>query len=306
MVLDYMNTQARTLEYIPCNLCNSNEATSICSYEDDINIVKCDNCGLIYRNPRLSSDINREIESLERYGDYETLEEQISKSREKSFNNVLITLEKRIKNQPKRLLDLGCGQGHFLNRAQGFGWQVQGIEVAKSACEYAKEKFGIEVSNRELEEVHFLADHFDAVTLWNVLDHLLNPLGVLNEIYRILKPGGVLVIRVPNASFHLCLHKLFSFVSSYLERRNLPDPSVIVNYGFTKATIKKVLERARYHNIEICNSPVSYGDPYGLFKTSQKLIAKLKDVVYLTSELVFYISGKRYIIGSSILVYAQK
>jgi SAM-dependent methyltransferase len=98
----------------------------------------------------------------------------------------------------RRVLDVGCGRGVLLQEFRRRGWEVQGTELSESASAYARQTLKIPVKLGSLETIHFPANHFDAITLWHVLEHVENPRALLSEINRILKPGGVLLVSVPN------------------------------------------------------------------------------------------------------------
>ena len=97
-----------------------------------------------------------------------------------------------------RVLDVGCGRGLLLREFRRRGWEVQGTELSEPAASYGREVLGLPVAVGSLETLGFPANHFDAVTLWHVLEHLPDPRVLLAEVERILKPGGVLFIGVPN------------------------------------------------------------------------------------------------------------
>lgn len=97
-----------------------------------------------------------------------------------------------------RLLDVGCSSGAFLASARKLGCRVQGVEPATRAAESACAQ-GLEVFNGTLGEAHFPAASFDAATLFEVIEHLVAPIDLLKEIFRVLRPGGVLLIGTGNA-----------------------------------------------------------------------------------------------------------
>ncbi|MBZ0327491.1 MAG: class I SAM-dependent methyltransferase [Altibacter sp.] len=92
------------------------------------------------------------------------------------------------------LLDIGAGTGDFLKLAQDYSWMVSGVEVNKSARSLSEKK-GI-VLAETLKSVS--GQQFDVVTLWHVLEHLPNLERTLTELEALVKPGGVLIIAVPN------------------------------------------------------------------------------------------------------------
>jgi SAM-dependent methyltransferase len=98
----------------------------------------------------------------------------------------------------RRVLDVGCGRGLLLREFRRHGWEVQGTELSAPAASYGRDVLGLPVAIGSLETLAFPAHHFDAVTVWHVLEHLPDPRVLLAEVDRILKPGGVLFIGVPN------------------------------------------------------------------------------------------------------------
>jgi 2-polyprenyl-3-methyl-5-hydroxy-6-metoxy-1,4-benzoquinol methylase len=96
------------------------------------------------------------------------------------------------------LLDVGCGGGAFLKRLTESGWQAEGIDFDPAAVEHARSK-GLHVRLGSLEEQRYPDNHFDAITMSHVIEHIHEPLRLLQECHRILKPKGYLVIATPNS-----------------------------------------------------------------------------------------------------------
>ena len=199
------------MEYTTCNLCGSANAVPIFSDLPDYLLhrsgvsaafVKCATCGLIYQNPRPTFD-----EMAVHYPpDYESYapEPDPKNSPWLLRQAVEYGIAKRCRfitrhKYSGRVLDIGCSTGIFLQGIRNYGnWEPYGVEINEQAAKYAREK-GLDVRWGTLEQAKFPDEYFDAVTLWDVLEHLHDPAGSLREIHRILKPDGVLVIRVPNA-----------------------------------------------------------------------------------------------------------
>ena len=99
-----------------------------------------------------------------------------------------------------RLIDIGSGLGHFLNMAKNDGWEVSGVEPQQSAANYCFENFGIRPFSGTIESLDLKKKSFDVLTLWDVLEHVYDPLTFLNKCINLLAPGGILVIALPNAS----------------------------------------------------------------------------------------------------------
>jgi SAM-dependent methyltransferase len=96
-----------------------------------------------------------------------------------------------------RLLDVGCANGAFLVRMRGLGWDVSGLEVDPVSAGYARAA-GIPVVEEPLTESTFPPEHFDAITLSHVIEHLHDPMAVLRACAAALRPGGRIWIATPN------------------------------------------------------------------------------------------------------------
>lgn len=198
------------METVVCNLCHQNDARLFYRLPDYLlsrdevvtTLVRCQHCGLVYQNPR--------TEIAEMGAHYPPEYESYNPASDKQNTLWLIKqaieygLEKRsqfvFKHRPAgSLLDIGCATGVFLNKAgERQGWEVQGVEISPHAARIARERYNLKVFTGTLEEAEFPACSFDAVTMWDVFEHLHDPQGSLKEINRVLKPNGVLVLRVPN------------------------------------------------------------------------------------------------------------
>jgi len=165
-------------------------------------LVKCENCGLIFQNPRPTID---EM-SVSYPADYESYISESKLNNNSRLMNKAIEygLNKRSRfvtnhKSSGKLLDVGCATGLFLHSMQHItDWELFGLEINSHAAKIARDQFGLDVFTGTLEEASYPDDYFDAVTLWDVLEHLHNPSSSLSEIHRILKPDGILVFRVPN------------------------------------------------------------------------------------------------------------
>jgi 2-polyprenyl-3-methyl-5-hydroxy-6-metoxy-1,4-benzoquinol methylase len=97
-----------------------------------------------------------------------------------------------------RLLDVGCGSGDGLVFMSRLGWRVEGVEVDPQAVAVARSK-GLIIHSGTLEDQRFPDSQFDAVTMSHVIEHVYDPIALMSECMRILKPNGMLVVITPNA-----------------------------------------------------------------------------------------------------------
>jgi SAM-dependent methyltransferase len=104
----------------------------------------------------------------------------------------------RVISTPGKVLDVGCSTGNFLYLLQKRGWHCYGVEINPQIAEYARQRFGLPIHTGDFASAQFPEGNFDLVTLWDVLEHIYQPVETIRAIRRVLKPGGWLIFRVPN------------------------------------------------------------------------------------------------------------
>lgn len=182
------------------------------------NLKRCQNpeCGLVWLDPMPSEeDIGKA------YAAYYTHQENSANEQgnglmvffrlnlKRSFNLLLrATMLHRERKQRElmyldempagRLLEVGCGDGRLLVQMRARGWEVEGQEVDPKAAAHARSAHGVTVHLGTLENTSFPNDSFDAVIMNHVIEHVHDPVALLAECYRIMKPGGLLVAVTPN------------------------------------------------------------------------------------------------------------
>ncbi len=192
-----------------CLLCNSDKHTVLFQQRDlfhngnDIfSIRECSQCGLVFLSPR--PDMNELMQFYpESYVAYTvpTTEKQLFKKADRSYG-----LRKRLKFVEKfvsggRILDVGCATGAFLQQIQASTnakWELFGVEPNEYAANIARKVSGCNIYVGMLEAAEYPDNFFDVVTMWDVLEHVYNPVTTLIEIVRILKPNGVVIFSIPN------------------------------------------------------------------------------------------------------------
>jgi SAM-dependent methyltransferase len=286
-----------SLVEVSCNICNSKSEEII--FKGGIgNIVRCKKCGLFYRNPRLSDkdEINKYKYKI--YDNSSVLIEDRSKT--EMFVSTLNNLE----HYKGKILDIGCANGYFLTLARDRGWEPHGVEISDFPLRKARESLGGKyVFGVPLKMANFPPNYFDVISMWDVLDHLMDPLGELMEIRRILKKKGLLIIRVRNMTFHMLINKLF--------KKNLfgiiKKPTITHLFGFNNKNIKVMLEKANLSKPRIVNSKLTLGDPYSQIKFLGGCGTNFTKIIYYAfSQLISFISSKSILISPSIIVYAKK
>lgn len=127
------------------------------------------------------------------------IETQLQANAEK-FDNQANIVKQHLPLQNAKVLDVGCGGGLFLSLLKQQGADVIGIELSDSRAQYAKAKHRLVIDKHPIESDHWqsgYATYFDAVTLWDVIEHVNYPLQTLQSVASVLKEGGVLLIDTP-------------------------------------------------------------------------------------------------------------
>jgi len=239
------------VEFVPCNLCGSSRARlrfpstlarrreramdfrcTSDGYGIHPPIVQCLDCGLVYANPR--------YEASEIAETYRAMEDPLyvleREGRVLTFERHLRPIERLAgPGRGRRLLDVGCHIGVFLEIAQAHGWEAWGVEPSRWAVEIARAR-GLRVVEGTLREAAFPAGWFAVVTMWDVIEHLSDPLGELREIHRVLQPGGWLVIHTMDIESPFA--RLLGARWPWLMEMHL--------YYFSRRTLRRMLERAGF------------------------------------------------------------
>jgi SAM-dependent methyltransferase len=179
-----------------CYVCRGSESSLLCEIPTG-SIVRCANCGTVYRASVVTGAEHHAL-----YQNATTMETPFYLSNKDAadpdaepmptYRRGLDRLEQLV--TPRRLLDVGCSYGAFLQLAIGRGWEVQGVELSRITADFARRERGLTVFSGSVEEASFPDDYFDAITLWDVIEHFDDPVSTLREIDRILAPKGILMI----------------------------------------------------------------------------------------------------------------
>ena len=162
-------------------------------------IVRCRSCGLVYVDPRPHP---HELPPL--YAAYHARGGEDAASWGRLMERVFRESAERVAASrngvgPGRLVDIGCGFGAFVALMRERGWDAEGLDPSEAAVAAAAAR-GIPVRRGTLEDADLPAEGYDAVTLFYVLEHLHDPAAALAKVFRILAPGGMLLVRVPHTT----------------------------------------------------------------------------------------------------------
>lgn len=97
-----------------------------------------------------------------------------------------------------RLIDIGCSTGLFVDRARGAGFDATGAEFSAASARFAREHFGLTVTDGDIHAVDAAPETVDILTMFDVIEHVRDPAGDIAAAYRLLKPGGLFILSTPN------------------------------------------------------------------------------------------------------------
>jgi SAM-dependent methyltransferase len=196
----------------PCPSCGAHGAAVRYDFGRE-KIVRCPSCTLLYldpwpteeetravygdsyfQNPRFMSGDSR---SLFGYADY--IAERFIKQEQYVHIVRVILGHLPPLDRPPRLLEVGCGFGYFLDTAFEEGFDVAGIEFNRHAVERLRQKYAFPILFGALEDMELSTGYYEAVAMFDVIEHLRDPFRALDRIHRTLAPGGLLIVATPNA-----------------------------------------------------------------------------------------------------------
>lgn len=215
-----------------CLLCEEKNLMELQKYKKH-HLVKCKKCSFIF-----SKKVPSKTELDKVYSNYN-----------REHNNITLLSQEKIKNRAmqlinykplKTVLDLGCGNGHFLSCFKDLGIKTYGTEYDEHSASNAQKK-GAQILNGGLmPEIPSDINSFDAIVFTEVIEHINNPLTILNHFKKILSPGGLLFITTPNFNSieRYILKDLWGMIC-YPEHISYYTADTL-DYALTKVGFKKI------------------------------------------------------------------
>lgn len=219
--------------------------------------VKCTQCGLIYLNPVFKDECLEDYYRVNHDLQSEIVEED-SAFYIGLYKKGLNAIEKEVRSGD--ILDVGCSAGLFLDVAKGSTWNTYGVELNEKEAEYAKDK-GHTVYNEMVETINFKMK-FDAVTLWDVFEHLKDGGFYLKHLASLLKEDGVLFLQIPSAdSLAAKMLKEECNMFDGLEHVNLYSFKSIETLA-AKCHLKIINMETVISEVGVMNNYLNYESPY--------------------------------------------
>lgn len=249
-----------------CPLCNSENFVNIGNPEfneismnlidRDYKVVKCLTCSAYFVDPQITfSDEQWSLLYNSEYFDDQS--DWLVRKRVKELSarlNKIFSFSKS-KTEKLKLLDIGTGEGKTLIEGYKRGWEVTGIDIVDNRIDLAKNDKITFIQGKFIETV-FPDDYFDIIYVDSVLEHVLIPKEYLLKINRLLKPGGVVYIGVPNEdSLFNDIKKISLSISgnSILSSKIKPFKNPYHIFGFNRKSLEYVIKRTNFEILEISN-----------------------------------------------------
>lgn len=234
-----INEISNLKEQVSCCFC---ESTQYHPYykEGEWSIVKCCGCGYVYTNQRVKEELISKYYDFNYFKDERHSSKFFENSKVKTTNTYINRFED-IENYVEkrgRFLEIGAAFGEFCRAMRERGWAVDGVEISKDAVSIASEVNGIDLYCGTFEEYDCM-HRYDAIAMYQTLEHVYNPKEVLYKSFDLLKEGGVLVIEVPN------VHAFDMKISRERKRLSLDLPRHVSH--FYPRYLKRELEKIGFH-----------------------------------------------------------
>ena len=250
-----------------CPICKGTKTTFFLTCKDftvtqeEFDIVLCENCGFKYTNPRPEPlSIGKYYESENYVSHSNTKAGYINKVyhfiKKIAINNKIKIIED-LKPNNKRILDIGCGTGSFLNAIKKRGWMVKGIEPNDKARNEAINQYSLDISDESIIK-NLPGKNFSIITLWHVMEHVHSLKQRVIEIHDLLEEGGFAIIAVPNNTSWDAAHYK-EYWAAYDVPRHL--------YHFTPKTIKNLFNNSGFKHFK--SIPMKF-DSYYVSLLSEK------------------------------------
>ena len=240
-----------------CFICNSFEPTQLLFSNKDSHIVRCKKCGLIYDDclKFIESEMD-DVYSDGENGHYPS--NYVQRALMGGRKPLKLELMKNIRNfishpEGKKFLDIGCSVGDFLEIVSNNGFEIFGLDISKNACGIARDRNkDAQIFAGEIFDAHYPSNYFDIVNISAVLVHTKDPRCFIDEVYRILKPGGFLFI--DDASYEF--FRFYNFICKLLFHED-KNYKYFLNF-FTLNTFSKFVATIPFRLLKIF--PYYYSD----------------------------------------------
>lgn len=224
---------------VTCSICKKEDAYLLYK-KTGFNVAGCRACGMVFSTPQPSSQELRKMYSRDYYQPWNIeKEEVVRKIKMATFERRILEIQKYVSGG--KILDVGCATGFFLEKAQSKGFEPYGIEISAFSYQQGRKKFGDHIFNGTIEDVPFGNILFDVITMFDLLEHVKDPVATLRCCKKILKPHGIIVAVLPDVSSLTA--RLMGKTWTHYKKEHL--------FYFSKRTITDLLKQESFEVLKI-------------------------------------------------------
>lgn len=186
---------------------------------DTTDLISCEGCGLLYRNPPPPKSAVADLYAQSRYEET-CLRAEHQANRAEAARKILSVAQRlpyHSRKRRPRVLEIGCSAGGFLAEGLSLGWDMLGIDQDKDAAAFCRDE-GLPVFHGTVHDAELDPSSFDAVVIWNTFNQLHDPHPTLAAAARLLRNGGLLVLRVPNGNCFRLMMTILAPLPAWLHR----------------------------------------------------------------------------------------
>jgi len=270
-----------------CDMCGANAGQPFAE-KHDLQYLQCAECGFVYADvlqfdfTEFNADIISDMQS-------DHVGKMSSASHQKNYRRMLKEFEPY--RQTGNFLEVGCATGSFLHMVKAAGWHEFGVEPVESSATYGIEQLGLNIHIGVLNTAELELGSFDVVYSNAVLEHLASPREVIEQVFALLRPGGV---------FYADTVNLDSYTWRFLGPRwKLFDPRMHLSM-FTPRSLRLYCESAGFEVVKMATHGVRFhatraDQPHGVYRVLDEL-----------RKAPYSWAARRNLKGDNIAVYAAK
>ncbi len=266
------------------------------------NILSCYNCGLLTRDVIFNKKEIKELYSKNYFcklqkdyfsaGFSKKLKDSL---RVKDFKGRLDKIKEYGKIQKKRILDIGCATGIFLKICKDEGWDTYGVEISNFAGEFARKTYDLKIFIGELYKTKYKSNFFDVTTGWDLIEHVEDPVKLLEEIKRILKPGGYIALETTMVDSLLFIIADIVYRITFGKFKKLVEIAYPIHHAnhFSRKTLETILKKLDFKIVKKENLEIFYEET-SLPKISLPILSMISTVSIATGKTIeFFVLAQK-------------